>query len=116
MAAAATKKYQWNIGMTCGGCVNQITNLLDKVFSPHFVFAEIAMNIYALYKCTVYDCLCYQYNNKLEDGKKIQFDISLENKTVTVSGGNVDVDTVSGKIKKWANLKEKTYEYAGEVT
>ena len=47
--------------------------------------------------------------------KKVKWDISLDNKTVIVSGESVDADAISTKIKKWADLKEKTYEYKGEI-
>mmetsp|Transcript_35214 Transcript_35214/g.31063 ORF Transcript_35214/g.31063 Transcript_35214/m.31063 type:complete len:91 (-) Transcript_35214:88-360(-) len=83
--AADTKKYQWNVGMTCNGCVGQIENILKKI------------------------------NEKLDEGKKVEYKINLEEKSVTVEGKEVDADTISTKIKKWADLKDKTYEYKGEI-
>ena len=36
--AAATKKYQWKLGFTCGGCVDQINNIMNKVCGTlHFL-------------------------------------------------------------------------------
>eukprot|EP00484_Ammonia_sp_Unknown_P018003 CAMPEP_0197027254 /NCGR_PEP_ID=MMETSP1384-20130603/7207_1 /TAXON_ID=29189 /ORGANISM="Ammonia sp." /LENGTH=90 /DNA_ID=CAMNT_0042456075 /DNA_START=76 /DNA_END=348 /DNA_ORIENTATION=+ len=83
--AAVSKKYEWEVGMTCNGCVGQVTKILDKL------------------------------NEKYEEGKKIQYSISLEEKKVVVEGNEVDTDTISAKIKKWADLKEKDYKFNGEV-
>ena len=83
--ANSKKKYQWNVGMTCSGCVGQIENILKKI------------------------------NEKLEDDKQVAYKINLEEKTVVVEGTDVNTDTISTKIKKWADLKEKTYEYKGQV-
>ena len=41
--------------------------------------------------------------------------INLEEKTVVVEGKEVNTDTISTKIKKWADLKDKSYEYKGEL-
>lgn len=79
------KKYQWKLGMSCNACVEQIENIMKKV------------------------------NSKLDDDKQLKYTVSLPFKMVTVEGKDVDVDAVSGKLKKWADLKEKSYEYKGAL-
>jgi len=60
------------------------------------------------------DNILKKFNEKQEDDKKFEYKINLEDKTVTVTG-KVDGEAIGEKIKKWADLKEKSYEYVGEV-
>lgn len=84
-AATTNKSYQWSVGMTCGGCVSQINKILTRL------------------------------NDKTGDDAKFTHNVSLENKTVTVTGGAVNTDEVNGKIEHWANAKNKSIVYDGEV-
>ena len=56
-----------------------------------------------------------QLNNQLGADEKFVYEISLENKSVVVEGASVDSDVIGAKLKKWADLKEKTYEFKGQV-
>ncbi len=80
-----TKSYQWSVGMTCNGCVNQISNILKKL------------------------------NDKFDGDKKVQYSVSLDDLTVTVKGDAVDTNKIGTKIKKWADLKNKSYEFKGQI-
>ena len=83
--------YQWNVGMTCDGCKNQITKILNK-----------------------------QKGDLKEE--EFQFDIDVGAKTVILYGTKVIAEekgkegaAIDDKIKKWCNLKEKSYKYVGKV-
>ena len=56
-----------------------------------------------------------QVNSKLEDDKQFTYTVSLDNKTVVVEGASVDSDAIGAKLQKWADLKEKSYEFKGQV-
>ena len=51
----------------------------------------------------------------MDENEKVEYDVNLEQKTVTIQGNDVDTDTVGAKLKKWADLKQYNYKYVGEA-
>ena len=91
-----TRVLTFRVGMSCGGCKNAVTNIMNKVPGVTKVCASVQVH------SVVIVCV-------------LQFEVDVEKKSLVVHG-TAAKETISSALSKWAAAGKKEVTFLSETT